>query len=342
MKIFIATKGIYDGCTAYRLDPYAQLGYEVRSEVIKKIVQQIKGKSFVVDFDLAVMHSPMSIDEAFVFYHLKDSGVPVLLDYDDLIWNMPIHWVNQSMSYPAVRQHSINCLLNADYITVSTQHLADKVQKMFNINANIQVIENAVHPALIEAAAYNKPSDKVRVLWRGNDSKLGDLYQIKGMIKEHQQGEWIWMGSKPWFLHNHYGGSLSALNILTAVPFENYYRELIKASYNYGLIVLDKHICNDCKSNAAWMENTLAGAVSIVPNDSLVYAGLPALQYSRAADGDMMADVVLVHQHKGYGNYVWQQSKQLMIEQYNIEQKNKERCEAVVQAASNQRVPGGI
>lgn len=343
MKIFFPTKGIFDGCMYYRIDPYVQvcqqLGFQTISAIIRDLTELIKiGKFDPSQFDLFIMHSPMSLDEYNVFAYIKNAGKPILLDYDDLIWNMPPHWANQTMYYPAVYNASVACLMNADYITVSTNRLKSEIENMFNPPAFIQVIENGVHPSLVEKATWNKPDGKTKVLWRGNDSKLGDLYLIKDVIKPYDGIDWMWFGVKPWFLLKQYGGQFDWLTVFTSVPFERYISELCNRGHGYGLAPLMDHLCNQCKSNVAWLENVVAGAVTIVPQGLAPYDDVPALEYD---DSDEL-ECLLSNLHEDDAVGVFELAKLRVLEYYDVTVINKQRVRALEQAVGALATPGGM
>lgn len=330
MKIFFPTKGIFDGCMYYRLDPYVKVCQETKIDystgTIKDLVQLFEMGAFdAKQFDLFIMHSPMSLDEFRVFEAIKNAGVPILLDYDDLIWNMPMHWANQSMHYPAVYKASLECLINADYITVSTHRLKAEIQS-FNPSAPIQLIENALHPQLIERAKWNKISNKARLLWRGNHSKLGDLYQIRQAIKPYENVEWRFFGAKPYWLHKHYGGSFDSLQFYTSVPMEKYLSELCRMEHNFGLIALDDHPCNHCKSNVAWLENIVAGAVTVAPSGFDELFRLGVIQYSSS---DALMEFIQSNRILFDMSEMFELSKQEALQRYNLEQKNKVRLSII-------------
>ena len=135
MKILVIIPSRFAGCGFYRqYQPYNHLAknYDVKVEFANVVPD-------VLDFDIVIFHK--------AYFNLQDVkrvrslGIPVVVDFDD-------HWIvnkghtmykEYTTQGTSAKLHKL--LLNADYVTCTTDELADEIYKY---NQNVVVLPNAV------------------------------------------------------------------------------------------------------------------------------------------------------------------------------------------------------
>lgn len=194
----------------------------------------------------------------------KDVGVPVILDYDDFLFDLPTDNPAYFLYMAPEKQKAMQYLIeNADHIMVSTPDLKQKLERL---NKNITVVPNAID---MRCFPYRQepPKRQKRVLWRGSRTHQRDVFQYcQTIFQTHQKfPDWMWyfIGDNLWVLTD----NLEHKRTIVMEPMEwpKYFREIWKMAPSMMLVPLHQHSFNYAKSNIAWIEGAFAGAVTIAP-----------------------------------------------------------------------------
>ncbi len=210
--------------------------------------------------DVVFMQRPFTEDHSKIVDAAVAAKVPLWVDYDDQILDVPT-W---NHAYPAYSPEGIkksirNALTKATVVSVSTENLAAAYQ---GFNKNIVVIPNAY-----DKQTHGEPvvEPKPVVVWRGGPSHLRDVYEEKDAIIDAAKSDagkkyrWVFIGANPWFITEH----ISAEYIPGGMAFNTYYKSLKKLSPMISIFPLADCPLNHCKSNCSWIETTVAGAVTV-------------------------------------------------------------------------------
>lgn len=192
---------------------------------------------------------------------------PVWVDYDDDLFNVPednptYKYYNNTQNRKTLQ----GILEKADFVTVSTEHLAEQYRKF---NKNITVVRNALNTHLLGMFDKRLPRNKY-MMWRGSETHHRDLLDFAPEIVEVQNSdaakEWAfqYIGMNPWYITNN---TPHARTFYSEAMDPFIYHDTI---YNLAptclFVPLHDNVFNRSKSNIAWIEATLAGAICIAPD----------------------------------------------------------------------------
>lgn len=219
----------------------------------------------LAELDVLFMQRPYTIDEVGIMEMAKDDGIPVWIDYDDLLLNVPTDNPAYFLYSAAEKVKNMRFLIeNADHVTVSTPELKTQIQKL---NKNITVIPNAID---MRYFSYRKepPKRMRRVAWRGSKTHHRDVFTYCQMIHakhmEHKAWEWHFIGDNLWFLTDNMVHERTM--VVRPLEWPEYFRHMWQIAPAVMMVPLHEHPFNWCKSNIAWLEAAFAGAVTIAPD----------------------------------------------------------------------------
>lgn len=148
--------------------------------------------------DVAYMQRPYSkIDLELA--KLARCQVPLIIDYDDLLFNIP----SCNIVYPLYMNEEIHSNIKkimslADIITVSTSYLAERLKEFINDKSKLIVIPNAYNDYRLSTDYSATENTKKIVLWRGTHTHVKDLSTfaepINQLIKDHPDVRFIFCG----------------------------------------------------------------------------------------------------------------------------------------------------
>lgn len=102
---------------------------------------------------------------------LKRTGVPVIYDFDDAIWQMDVSEGNQRLRWLKKPGKTADLIALADRVIAGNEYLAEYAR---HHNGNVQVI-----PTVIDTDAYPaapvRDSGKVRIVWTGSHTTIKHL-----------------------------------------------------------------------------------------------------------------------------------------------------------------------
>jgi hypothetical protein len=273
LNIAILKKPQESAITFYRLAPWLDLARDCRH-----LVKVMPATEFTPDtarfFDVLICHRPGHISDLSAIYVAKKLGIKVIVDLDDLLWNIPIG--NEAWRFYDKNADDIlmRSLINADTITVSTPALRDEVEQRFGKRPI--VVRNAIPPSLfylnrnpelieIETPEGQKPKP-IKILWRGSNTHAADLYTHRDAFVNSKRIEWHFFGATPWFFLQDYGGQLpDFIQHTHTANILDYFEKLAEIRPHFIIVPLEENAFNNCKSEIAMLEAWLVGAGCIAP-----------------------------------------------------------------------------
>jgi hypothetical protein len=262
MKILFITPITFDSCSFYRSGGIApdlreKLGIDI--DVVSWEKERFTWQS-LMKYNLIMMQRPYTENAFSMGSYAKDLGIPLWVDYDDLLLNVPAG--NKSFDIMTSAKGVIEKIMGiADVITVTTPELRVHLLKY---NENIQIIPNAFNDTIFKKREVVTTRQKI-VGWRGSETHLADIMlmgePLLMLMDKYPQWTFAFLGFNPWFLGAHKN--------LFYVPAQDpilYFKNIVKiAPYVFHVPLVD-NIFNRSKSNIAAIEASYSGSLCIAPD----------------------------------------------------------------------------
>jgi hypothetical protein len=216
----------------------------------------------IIQADVLVLGRPSGPDEEAVAAVCLETGVPLVLDYDDNYLDVP-PWYKSAVQFrtEASKGRVLRMLKAASQIMFSTKVLCEAM----GVNGKGCVIPNAWNDRLFNFSSLS-PNRKI-VSWRGGSTHDEDLNMylpaMQNVAKSRPELEWWFWGVPCW----------RALNMnasLRHIPWQNdifgYTTAFLQSRPWVHIVPLAPCFFNECKSHIAWMEATAAGALVVAPD----------------------------------------------------------------------------
>jgi hypothetical protein len=214
--------------------------------------------------DIFYMQRPQTDRDLTALKMARDFNLPVWVDYDDLLHEIPRY--NPGWDYyrkaPAQPLKNIaEAIMHADTVTVSTSNIRDYYLKY---NKNIYVIENTHND-------YRYPLQKTvdtanNVNWRGSNTHREDLLSIATYLfdiaKRYREWQFSFIGNDLWYMTERIQ---QCIHIKECDPID-YFKFIKEWKSAIQIVPLLNNKFNAAKSNIAWVEATYAGSATIVPD----------------------------------------------------------------------------
>lgn len=216
-------------------------------------------------------------------------GLPIWMDWDDDY--LSIHPSNphyRQFAYEGAAEAMGQLVKLADVVTVSTEELKARIEDLENFNGQtessretarakledkVRVVPNACMWGLrdaVEGVPASGPTRQRRVSWRGGHSHELDIGSVLkpmaelSMLPQFSKWEWCFLGDMPW-------------QVTQVMPKERlragfgaepwlYMEALARLDPWVHIVPLAENRFNKCKSNLAWLEASVAGAIVVAPD----------------------------------------------------------------------------
>jgi len=184
---------------------------------------------------------------------MKDCGLKIIYELDDNLWEIPNSFDIKRFYDKDKLSTMVYMLKISDLVIVSTQALADYISTAFDVKC--EVVNNAIDLNKYPIQPYNEDG---ALIWRGSSTHRSDLRQYREVMEGIQETLQVWgydiVNNEPKL----------KLNKFTFVkPLDPiYYFANLRAEKPRGIVTpLVEDVFNACKSNIAYLEATMAGAV---------------------------------------------------------------------------------
>jgi hypothetical protein len=192
--------------------------------------------------------------------------IPIWIDFDDNLLEIP-DWNPAKKLYhkPEEQKGMVRMLEMASCITTTTEYLKNQ---FLQYNQNVFIIPNAVDDYLFDFKSVDSPSPKTIINWRGSSTHQEDLKSILASLRKVQNRldqntidhMFHFMGSDANMLK-------SILRFKQVEPLDpiHYFHYISTLGAKIQLVPLVDIPFNHAKSNIAWLEGIISGAVTIAP-----------------------------------------------------------------------------
>lgn len=217
-----------------------------------------------MDVDLVYLHRPFSKEHGMIFERAKQLGVPVWVDFDDYLEGIP----KDNPVYPTFMSSDTQvvidmCTREADILSCGGALHKKIIEEKYD--RQVHLITNSVDDRLLPCKKPFKKSNKIT--WRGSQSHLIDLHEfeedIGGIVEKFPKLDWMFFQTNPWPLRKHF---TRESKWAPECNLFDYYWNFTNNNSCFHIVPLLEHIFNRVKSNIAWSDATLAGAVCLGPD----------------------------------------------------------------------------
>jgi hypothetical protein len=233
------------------------------------------------DFDVVVLQLPKTEAMLQSVRILKDKGVAVVAEADDLLSGVPYgHMAHGALLRRGMAKLFLECAREADLVTASTPGLVEE----YAPHGRGVVVPNAVHRSIAELPpAYEREPDTVTVGWTGN--VFGHPYDLQEMGSGLRQAldrtrgrsKFVVFGQK-WDAAQRLGLAEEPEEILW-VKDTHGYLALMGQVFDIGIAPLRMDRFNECKSWLKPLEYSARGVFCVrarTPEYERLGLGLPA------------------------------------------------------------------
>lgn len=276
--------------------------------------------------DVAFFQRPFADAHLQAVHKVKDNKLPIWVDYDDNLLCVPFD--NDTCNVynkPSVQKNIKEILEMADVVTVSTNFLK---QQWKGFNKNIITIENGFNVSKFfkKWSLQNKTPENV-IMWRGSPTHKKDMLTVAQEVVEmsHYDKEYRFefMGDRHWMVTER----MRPNSVTLAGPFDvdSYFKHIQSKTPKAFFVPLVKSDFNMSKSNIAWMEATLSGALTIC-TDMPEWVQPGVLRYKDPKDFKTQMKIAMEMDRDTWSMNVTS-SWEKICDVYNLDHQNPKRLE---------------
>lgn len=241
--------------------PFQHLEKMTDREIQIDVIEEDFTWNVLCRYDLIFMHRPFRPDHLEALQVARLQNIPVWVDYDDWLFDLPI-WNPHAGVYRYARIQMIisQILTCADLVSCSTEALATQFRK---VNENVVVHQNADRPDLFPYRSDEIAERNPFYVWRGTNTHDGDLLSVAKAFPELPATTYF-LGSPCYQIIE--SMDKTKVKIMGEQDTFQYFRYLYDLKPKVMLFPLKAHFFNECKSHIAWLEAIHAGAVIVAPD----------------------------------------------------------------------------
>ena len=175
------------GVGKYRImDPYKFIGDNYNQEIHVDLTYDVENNDEIFkDYNIVVFHSYIHStsheDNVARIKWLKNKGIRVIMDIDDLWFVDQRHPMFHQIRIQKIGEKKIELLKLVDYITTTTPIFAKTIKERLGLK-NTVVFPNAIDSNEKQFQPKPIPSDKIRFGWLGGSSHLHDIELLRNGI----------------------------------------------------------------------------------------------------------------------------------------------------------------
>jgi len=225
--------------------------------------------SHIAPYDVLFCQRFHDDQQRLVVEQAKAMGKKIWLDYDDDLFNVPIHNPTHPTFHSEQNKKALTRILEfADVITVTTPFLANQLKE--KTKAQIVVVPNAwndyFHPM---GDQDDRPFKKYnRFLWRGGATHGRDLeaYEddFRELAKKYKDWNFYFLGVATYKVSEWI--PKEQLTTISVGSIIKYFEVLRIMQASICLVPLHNNDFNKSKSNIGWLEATYARCATVAPN----------------------------------------------------------------------------
>lgn len=268
-------------------------------------------------YDIVFFQRPFNGMHKEILEIAKTLGKKIWLDFDDDLMNVPEHnrcyelygsEQFKTVDFPAI-------LKTADFISLSTKHLAEKFK-----GVNVQIIPNAWDDDMFPIE--KKENHPPRFLWRGGPTHDEDLElyldDFRALSKEYPDAEFYFLGTPSHKVKGCFDSKQYAA--LGAHGIMRFFRILRQFEGAVNLVPLEFSSFNKSKSNIGMIEGVIAGCATVAPD--LDEWKVPGVINYDGTSGSFFAAAKEAYEHSHF-NYL--KSREYVLENLLLKKVNKQR-----------------
>jgi len=318
INLGIITPNVSDACSWYRtLGPWNAFRKQFKN--VNLVIPSRVDWSSAGQIDVAYMQRPFLPEHATTAMILAKSGVPLWIDFDDDLWDVP-QWNPASKHF---RNEQCGQVLKevsqwAHTITATTADLASAIAD--RTGKQVVVVPNALH----DRYPLRQPNpDKLIFWWRGGKQHRNDHHMTAVLFDEAAKvpGAEFWViGDDPFWTDRLPTGTVTVVPDALDVVF--YHETLLAKNPSILLYGLENCHFNRAKSSCSWLEATMAGSIVVGPRwQEWERPGI--LHYEPGDEESARAAVRLaVEANRGE---LWKQAAQHLSQHYRLSVVNSRR-----------------
>ena len=309
-----------------------KIGWKVIQTDRKAKLIPIEGKnswsSMTKGADLFVLQRPEQAESVALGLALRDHfNIPYVLEIDDNIYDVASNsvafkfWNPNTLEGQSRIEIAEMMMQDADALTVTTEGLKEAYSKL---NKNIYVLPN--YQDLDFWKAKTKPSEHLTIGWAGSATHYDDLKMIwrpiKKFLRNNKNARFKVVGVNADFLKDHPQVEID----MNWVYIDNYPEALASYGFDIGLIPIVNRDFNLGKSNIKWQEYSMLEIPTIASNLGEYKAIEHGVTGFLANDDTMWLHYLeKLADSPELRKTIGEQSKQKIINDYNIEKRIHDR-----------------
>lgn len=310
-----------DAASYYRIAPFFHLAEKVPMDI--KIQT---GASFVdlMNADLIYILRGWSADHVRIAKMAKSFGKKVWADFDDNCFAIEIdhpHW--NLYSDPLVHAQIREIAKEADLVTVSNRPLLE-------IFPGSHLVENALDERYLSWRTPSLKPIKKLISWRGSNSHHKTIYEFakqepfKRLAKLYPEWKWQFSGFNPWQWVQQLSG-VEAHILKEWLDASTWIRYLHDLKPTVNVVLLHDTPFNRGRSHTSYLENTLAGAITLAPDWE--HWRLPnVIHYKNPRDFEKKLKTLLHSIENGYEPFEQvEESWEFILQNFTLKQINEKR-----------------
>lgn len=184
---------------------------------------------------------------------MKDCGLKIIYELDDNLWEIPETFQIKKYYDKDKLSTMVYMIKISDLVIVSTQSLADYIETAFQVKC--EVVNNGIDLKKYPIQPYNEDG---ALIWRGSNTHKEDLKHFRKEMESIIEPIQLW---------GHDAVNLPPNLNLNKFTYQKpldpiHYFNTLRAVKPRGIVTpLVEDVFNACKSNIAYLEATMAGAV---------------------------------------------------------------------------------
>jgi hypothetical protein len=204
-----------------------------------------------------IFQRPFANEHYAIIGAAKNMGLKIILDLDDLLWDVPT-WNPTHLMYKANQRSLDACFLLADEVWASTEKIKEYVLRQ---NKNVTIVPNALNDYMFPVERKRPFRYNKKAIWRGGASHASDVGQYEDylidMMNLRKDFSFTFMGDTFHRIARMTGDNCSIANGVSIIEF---FRWLNNENPSAMFFPLQDNEFNRAKSNISYIEASYCGA----------------------------------------------------------------------------------